>query len=454
MDQKHAIIKGAFILTLTGFATRFIGFFYRIFLSQSFGEESVGLYQLIFPVYALCFSLCCAGIETAVARNVAASSSLGDKKRAVIFLYCGLFLSFLPSCIMMLLMQKEADFIASFFLGDPRCAPLLIIISYAMPFAAVHSGICGYYIGLKKTKIPAISQLIEQIARVCSVFFLYQYFMERSLSAGISLAAVGLVMGEIFSSLFSLHAFRKEKRQTLLPASAVLPQKPGSWRNGMRGILQTSLPLTGNRVLLNILQSTEAVSIPAKLQIFGFSVSDSLSIYGVLTGMALPCILFPSAITNSISTMLLPAVAEIQAGGSTKKLREVIRKVFFCCFALGLACCFAFLLFGQLAGELLFHSQMAGQFIITLAWICPFLYTNSTLLSVINGLGKANISFLLNTAGLLLRIASVFFMIPLSGIRGYLWGLLISQGTVFLLCLMYLGLYIASICKKENRGVK
>lgn len=81
MDQKHAIIKGAFILTLTGFATRFIGFFYRIFLSQSFGEESVGLYQLIFPVYALCFSLCCAGIETAVARNVAASSSLGDKKK-------------------------------------------------------------------------------------------------------------------------------------------------------------------------------------------------------------------------------------------------------------------------------------------------------------------------------------------------------------------------------------
>ena len=175
---------------------------------------------------------------------------LWEIKKGVIFLYCGLFLSFLPSCIMMLLMQKEADFIASFFLGEPRCAPLLIIISYAMPFAAVHSCICGYYIGLKKTRIPAISQLVEQIARVCSVFFLYRYFMERSLSAGISLAAVGLVMGEIFSSLFSLHAFRKEKRQTLLPASAVLPQKPGSWRNGMRGILQTSLPLTGNRVLL------------------------------------------------------------------------------------------------------------------------------------------------------------------------------------------------------------
>lgn len=447
MNQKHTIIKGAFILTLTGFFTRFIGFFYRVFLSQSFGEENVGLYQLIFPVYALCFSLCCAGIETAVARNVATSSSLGDKKRAASFLYCGLFLALLPSCILMLFLQREANFIASCFLGDPRCAPLLTIVSYSIPFAAIHSCICGYYIGFKKTKIPAVSQLIEQIARVGSVFFLYRFFMERSLPVSISLAAIGLVIGEVFSSLFSLRAFQKEEKRHFFKPSATTF---GKWKSGMGGILQTSLPLTGNRVLLNILQSTEAVSIPARLQMFGFSVSDSLSIYGVLTGMALPCILFPSAITASISTMLLPTVAEIQAAGSIKKLKEVIQKVFFSCFALGLTCCLIFLLFGGLAGRLLFHSQLAGQFIVTLAWMCPFLYTNSTLLSIINGLGKANISFFFNTSGLLFRIASVFFMIPLFGIRGYLWGLLISQAAVFILCLFYVLFYIASMSKQKH----
>ncbi len=65
MSVKRTILKGTLILTLTGFATRFMGFFYRIFLSHTFGEEGVGLYQLIFPVYALCFSLTSAGIETA-----------------------------------------------------------------------------------------------------------------------------------------------------------------------------------------------------------------------------------------------------------------------------------------------------------------------------------------------------------------------------------------------------
>ena len=53
MSRKQVLIKGTIILTLTGFATRFMGFFYRIFLSHTFGEEGVGIYQLIFPIYAL-----------------------------------------------------------------------------------------------------------------------------------------------------------------------------------------------------------------------------------------------------------------------------------------------------------------------------------------------------------------------------------------------------------------
>ena len=76
MAKKSSIIRGTLILTMTGFLSRFMGFFYRIFMSHSFGEEGVGLYQLIFPVYALCYSLTTAGIETAISRTVACKVSL------------------------------------------------------------------------------------------------------------------------------------------------------------------------------------------------------------------------------------------------------------------------------------------------------------------------------------------------------------------------------------------
>ena len=56
-QKKHPLITGTVILTLTGLITRVMGFFYRIFLSHTIGAEGVGIYQLIFPVYALCFSV-------------------------------------------------------------------------------------------------------------------------------------------------------------------------------------------------------------------------------------------------------------------------------------------------------------------------------------------------------------------------------------------------------------
>ena len=76
MSRLHHILKGTIILTATGLLTRFMGFFYRMFLSHSFGEDGVGLYQLIFPVYALGFSLTSAGIELAISRSVSKTNAL------------------------------------------------------------------------------------------------------------------------------------------------------------------------------------------------------------------------------------------------------------------------------------------------------------------------------------------------------------------------------------------
>ena len=52
--------------------------------------------------------------------------------------------------------------------------------------------------------------------------------------------------------------------------------------------------------------------IPGQLRLYGYTNSESLSVYGILTGMALPMVLFPSVLTNSVSVMLLPAIAEAQ----------------------------------------------------------------------------------------------------------------------------------------------
>lgn len=422
MSRKQTIIRGTFILTATGFLCRFMGFFYRMFLSHTFGEEGVGLYQLIFPVYSLCFSLTAAGLETAISRTVAQKISLGRKKEAREILLLGLLLSFLLSCFCLLFLQENAAYIAERFLGDPRCEPLLIPLSYSLPFTAIHSCICGYCYGKKETKIPAVSQLVEQVIRILAVYVFYMVLLKKGEDAPISIAVLGLVLGEMVSALYTAKA--------LAAHTGNIGRLHITFRDfgaRFKELIPLSLPLTANRILITLLQSIEAISIPARLMMHRHTTSEALSIYGVLTGMALPCILFPSAITSSISIMLMPTVAEIQATDNHHEMLDIIKKVAGSCFILGLACCLFFLLLGPWIGSVLFGSATAGKFIMTLAWICPFLYTNSALLSVINGLGKTTSTFLINSFGLVVRIASVFIAIPLFGIQGYLWGMLASQ---------------------------
>jgi len=447
MSKKNTILIGTFILTATGLLTRFIGFFFRMFLSHTFGEEQVGLYQLIFPIYALCFSLTSAGIETAISRCTAHKISLGRKNEAIHLLYIGISLSLMLSLATMAILQSHATDFSIYILGDIRCEPMLLAISYAIPFASVHSCICGYYLGLKQTKIPAISQLIEQVVRVGTVFIIYQTAMKHEVDANILFAVLGIVAGECFSSLFCTHCFhtQNKKMRSGIPLLSAKESRRHSISNTKKlcnELLQLAIPLTSSRILLNILQSVESISIPLRLQQYGYTTSAALSNYGVLTGMALPCVLFPSAVTNSISTMLLPIVAEIQATENFSKLKEVIYKVFISCLSLGLLCCLLFLLLGNFMGNVLFHSELAGDYLQTLAWICPFLYLNSTLISVTNGLGKANVSFIINTLGLAIRIIGVLVFIPQIGMNGYLWGLLLSQFVTFILCLLHLSVYL------------
>lgn len=420
MSVKHKMIRGTLILTSAGLLSRFMGFFFRIFLSHAFGEESVGLYQLVFPVYSLCFSLGTAGIQTALSRTVARKVSMGRPEDARNVLYAGLAVTVSFSLAEVIFIQQNAGMIAQRFLGDIRCTELLLIISYALPCASVHSCICGYSYGLQQTKTPAVSQLVEQTARISSVLIFFFLLRESGRTPSVSLAVAGIVIGEFASALYSARMFSGTGGNRGYFSADLFGKS-------FRELIPLSLPLTANRAVVTLLQSIEAVSIPACLRAYGHGTGDTLIIYGVLTGMALPCILFPSAVTNSVGVMLMPAVAEKQASGNRTGMMHLIRRAAGSCFLLGMACCLFFLIFGTFIGNILFHSDTAGKFIVTLAWICPFLYTNSALISTINGLGKTLFTFLINTSGLAIRIASVFLVIPHFGIQGYLWGLLLSQ---------------------------
>lgn len=428
--KLHPLIIGTAVLTITGFLSRIIGFFYRIFLSRIFGEEGMGIYQLVNPVLSLSFSLTAAGYQTAISKFVAEHAAR-EKSPSLKPLLAGLSISLPLSLLCCGLVFRFSDAIAIRLLMEERTASMLRILAFSIPLSAIHSCINGYFYGCKKTGVPAATQLVEQITRVACVYAMSAYAFQKGGMPSINVAVYGLAIGEFVSMAFSvpavLHCYSQNLKRSHTSLLLIY-----------QSILAMALPLTANRIVLNILQSIESVSIPARLRMYGYDNMTALSVYGVLTGMAMPFIFFPNALTNSVSVLLLPMISESYALGDMQAVKRAALRTIKYCFLLGFFCMSVFFFFGNWAGTVIFRSPLAGYFIRTLGFLCPFLYLDTTLSSILQGLGMAGKIFLMNLICLMLRLAFVFLAIPRFGIAGYLWGILLSQivlGVLYLLCL-------------------
>ncbi|BCN31600.1 putative polysaccharide biosynthesis protein [Anaeromicropila herbilytica] len=420
--SKSSILKGTIILTLAGFLTRFIGFFYRIYLSNALGAENMGVYQLIFAVYGICFTLYASGIQTSISRFVAAEVGQNHIKNARRILKIGLILSVSIALTCSIVTYLGSDYISIHLLAEPRCSDSIKILAFIYPFCGMTACINGYYYGLKKTFVPASTQLLEQIVRVISVYFIALYFGNGDNVVTCELAILGVALGEIASDVYSLLSLLFENKKANMLSKVTL-----RLRTIMKELLKVSIPLTGNRLLLALLHSFEAILIPIMLKKSGLSTADALSIYGVLTGMAIPFIMFPSTITNSFAVMLLPTVSEAQAVRNNSLIDRTTTMSIKYSLIIGILSTGIFMIFGNALGVTIYNNATAGVYLTVLSWLCPFLYLTTTLSSIINGLGKTHITFFNSIVGLAIRIFSILFFIPKYGIAGYLIGTLVSQ---------------------------
>ncbi|MBE5970901.1 MAG: polysaccharide biosynthesis protein [Lachnoclostridium sp.] len=424
--QTHTLIAGTLFLTAAGLISRILGFFYRICLSRTIGAEGLGIYQMVFPIYGICFSLCAGSIQTAISRFTAA-----NRERARQTLLCGFLISFSISLILAAMIRSQAEFLAVHILMEPQCAPLLPALALAIPFTSLHACVCGYFYGKNHVQLPAVSQLLEQCVRIFTVFLVVDIRQSMGYEVTALVAVWGLLAGEAVSALFVLLSFfiLSETARTTAPRTSI----SSAIQTTAVPLMALAAPLMANRLVMNVLQSAEAIMIPNKLEQFGLTDSQAVSIYGVLTGMAIPFIMFPSAIVNSLAVVLLPTVARQQAAGNNSGILKNLSLSVRCSLYMGILCIGIFTVFGSELGMSVFQNHDAGSFLTILAWLCPFLYLATTMGSVLNGLGKTTITFINNCASLLIRLLFVFFGIPHFGIHACLWGMLVSEIILVLL---------------------
>lgn len=419
--KRNSIIVGTLWLMIAGIITRLLGFVYRIYLSSLIGSEGMGLYQLISPIYFLLFTICSAGCQTAISQLVAAENAHGHTHNMKRILWSCLIPSTLLGLILCFFTHRYAYWIASYLLHDARAASSIQILCLGLPFCTSSSCFKAYFHGLQRMDVPAIEQVIEQLFRMAVIYFLSPLLSRSDVASTCTYVVYGTVAGDLISCLYTVIAYSVYRRR--LPSSSYRDPFP----HLLKPILFIVIPVTGSRLLTQLLSSFENIMLPTVLQRAGMSSSAALSIYGEFSGMVMPLLAFPSIITGALSSNLLPLVASAKASGNYRLIHLSIHRSLRLTFLISFLFTAIWGSLGVIIGNALYPGTQAGALLRLIGFFCPFLYLQSTLGGLLNGSGLQNQMFLYQLLSSGLRIFILLTFGPHYGFTAFLLGMLGSM---------------------------
>lgn len=192
MKNKSFII-GAVILSAAGIFSKILGAIYRIPFARIVGDEGLGIYQMAYPFYTLILAVSTAGVPLAVSKLISERQCQNDYQGINKILRISLILLSSFGVVMSVMTFISADYIATNILKDPRAALSLKAIAPAILFTLIMANFRGYFQGFLNMGPTAISQILEQLFRVITVF-VATYLL---LDVGLKEVAAGASFGEI-----------------------------------------------------------------------------------------------------------------------------------------------------------------------------------------------------------------------------------------------------------------
>ncbi len=415
------LAQGAFILTCANVITRFMGFFYRIFMSNTIGAEGMGLYQLIMPLYMLVWSISSSGVTIAVAKLAAEESAKGNYKNTKKILFSALSVSLAVSLFLSIIVFTESQAISVYFLRDKRTGALIKILSLCFPFMALSSCVRGYFLGVQKHTYPAVSQVAEQLVRIGVTIILCPVFLSGGMEKACAAAVTGVVFGEILSFLimaFSAYGDmdgKKTNRGQNMPLSKCLTT-----------IIVVSFPLMLSKVSVSFLGTVESILIPQRLQLYSSEI-NSMAAFGSLTGMAMPLLQFPSSVLIAFSSSLMPAISAAAVTGNKRGIEKAVEKSLSLTSLMAFFVFSFFFIFGEEICSVIYGAKETGVLLKKLSVLCPFMYTGITINGILNGLGEHKFIFKSGVISSFINIGIIYFLMPVMGVEAFIVSSLVSM---------------------------
>ncbi|MGL5693328.1 MAG: oligosaccharide flippase family protein [Peptostreptococcaceae bacterium] len=422
MKQKRKkLILNALLLTISTMTFGIVNMIFRVYLSNKIGAEGMGLFQLIMSINVVATTLAVSGIRVTMTRLVAEELGKNNNHKIKNLVNKGVIYSLFFGILAAIILYNNAEFISNVWIKDSRAIISLKILSLSLPFVSICCCFAGYFYGVRKVMKSVTADIVEISTMMMIIYLFIGRYLPMGLDYTCSLISVSMAMGAMFSAFYSYLLFAFEKK---VKSSNNSKNKASVFDIGF-----IAVPIACSSYVQTSLRTAEDILIPSALRQFGSSTSSSLSIFGMVKGMVMPLINFPSIFLASFSTLIIPEISEASALHKNKMVNYILSKVFKFTLLISLFSTGLFMIYSQELGVAIYKSEEVGVMIKILAPLIPFMYLDRIVDGSLNALNQQMYTLKYNLMDMVLRISIILVIIPKKGIDGFI--LVLFASTLF-----------------------
>ena len=421
MKTLKIFVFNTFILLLSSIILQVITTFFNIYISNTIGEEAVGVFSLVISVYMFGITLASAGINIAstrvVAEELACKNEVGAKasaKRCILF---SLIFGIGASIIFFI----YADFITIKCFHNRISKNVIYLICIALPFISMSSAINGYFTAVRRVYKNALAKFGEEIIKIVCTAILLKSFMPD----GIDYACYSLILADVISEVTSfLHLYIlywRDKRGILIES------RYKDLDSYNKRILRITIPVAITSYIRSGLNTIKQLIIPSSLQRSGMNSSNSLISYGIVNGMAMPIIMFPVILVTSFSSLLVPEFSRYHAQGKYKKIKNTSALILMCTLIFSIFVAIIIFVFSDNLSNFIYHKTEIAKYLRILAPLIVIMYLDIVIDSILKGLDAQVDVMVVNVFDCIISIGFIYFIVPILGFSGYIMSIFVSE---------------------------
>lgn len=410
--KRTRLIYNTVLLTGSSLLMSCIGMAFQVWLVGHIGSTGIGLYQLTLSVTNLLATFAVSGIRFAATRLVSEelglenTGGIGSAMRRC--LGYGLFFGLAAAALLWFL----AEPLGFLWIGDARTVMSLEISALGMPCISLCAAISGYFTACGRVWKPTVIHLIEQLVGIALVAFCLKLVPAGDIEKSCAAVTLGRLAADVLSLGLMLLAYYTDRRWHY--------SEDGDGFTLTGRMLKIALPLAVSAYARSALSTLQHLLVPRGLKAAGYSANGALAGYGVIQGMVLPIIFFPSCIMAALAELIVPELTEAQVRRDAAGIKRAVVNLVRMSFAFSAAvACFMFVFSKQL-GLAVYKSAEAGAYIRLLAPLIPIMYSDMTVDGCLKGLGQQVWSMGINIADALLGLALVWWLLPRYALTAYI----------------------------------